>query len=182
MDERPAPIIAFWSAAGPNHWFAKDEAFDADIRTRFLRAHEAAARGELWAWEAYADGALALILLLDQFPRNLYRGSAHAFATDGAALCVAERAIVRGVDAARTDALRLFFYLPLMHAENLAAQIRCVALIEALGESFGENIKFAVEHRDIIARFGRFPHRNHLLGRATTPEERAYLDGGGFVG
>jgi uncharacterized protein (DUF924 family) len=178
----PAPIIAFWSAAGPRRWFAKDEAFDAEIRARFLQAHEAAARGELWAWESGAEGALALILLLDQFPRNLYRDSAHAFATDGAALCVAERAIARGFDALRTDKLPQFFYLPLMHAEDLSVQIRGVALFEALGESFGESLKFAIEHRDIIARFGRFPHRNHTLGRMTTPEERTFLDGGGFAG
>jgi uncharacterized protein (DUF924 family) len=182
MDIEPAAVTEFWTAAGEHRWYAKDDAFDAEVRSCFLEAHEAAARGELWAWEADAEGALALILLLDQVPRNVYRGSAHTFATDGAALLVAERAIARGFDGARADKLRQFFYLPLMHAENLEAQQRCVALFEALRPAFAESLKYAKEHCDIIARFGRFPHRNHVLGRHTTPQEQAYLDSGGFAG
>jgi uncharacterized protein (DUF924 family) len=173
-------VVAFWAEAGPAKWFAKSDAFDADIRTRFFALHEAAARGELWGWEGTAGGALALLILLDQFPRNLFRGSAHAFATDQAARMVAERAIARGFDRQVEASLRAFFYLPYMHSEDLADQTRCVALYEVLGNA--ENLKFAVIHRDIIAKFGRFPHRNRCLGRLTTPEEQAFLDAGGFAG
>jgi uncharacterized protein (DUF924 family) len=177
-----AAIIAFWRDAGPQKWYAKDDAFDAEIRARFHPAHDAAARGELWGWERDGDGALALIILLDQFPRNLFRGSAHAFATDGAAVGVADRAIAQGFDAAREGLLRQFFYLPYMHSEDLAHQERCVTLCASLGPGFEENHKFAVIHRDIIARFGRFPHRNAIFGRSTTAEEQAFLDAGGFAG
>lgn len=175
-------VVSFWREAGPAKWYAKDDAFDTAIRARFATAHEAAARGELWSWEETAEGALALLILLDQFPRNLFRGSAHAFATDAAALNVAGRALARGFDLAVEGPLRQFFHLPGMHAESLAAQRNCVAAFERLGAGFEENLKFAREHLDIIARFGRFPHRNALLGRTTTPEEQAYLDAGGFAG
>lgn len=178
----PAEILAFWRQAGEDKWFSRDEAFDAAIRQRFLPAHEAAARGELWGWEDAPEGALALLILLDQFPRNLFRGSAHAFATDIPALCVADRAIARGFDTMIEGVVRQFFYLPLMHAENVSAQRRCVAAFELLGAGFEENLKYAQAHLDIIERFGRFPHRNPALGRVTTPEEQAFLDGGGFAG
>ncbi|MDB5571755.1 MAG: hypothetical protein JWN93_2938 [Hyphomicrobiales bacterium] len=175
-------VVAFWREAGAERWYKKDEAFDAELRGRFLAAHEAAARGELWDWEASAEGALALLILLDQMPRNLWRASAHAFATDAAALNVAERAMARGFDAPHFGELRQFFYLPLMHAEDLAAQERCVALFERAGEGFENNLKFAVLHRDIVARFGRFPHRNAALGRLTSEAERLFLNEGGFAG
>jgi uncharacterized protein (DUF924 family) len=178
----PSDVVAFWREAGPQKWYAKDDAFDAAIHARFHAAHEAAASGRLWSWEETADGALALLILLDQFPRNLFRGSAHAFATDAAALNVAERAIARGFDAATEGPLRQFFYLPHMHAEDVAAQRTCVDAFERLGEGFEENLKFARAHLDAIERFGRFPHRNPLLGRLTTPEEQAFLDGGGYAG
>ncbi|MFN3892243.1 MAG: DUF924 family protein [Beijerinckiaceae bacterium] len=178
----PSEIVSFWRAAGPPKWYAKDDAFDAEIRARFLLAHEAAARGEIWRWEQTAEGALALLILLDQFPRNLFRGSAHAFATDAAALHVAERSIARDLDTKIAGPLRQFFFLPLMHAEDLAAQRRCVAAFELLGAGFEENLKYAQAHLDIIAQFGRFPHRNAQLGRITTPEEQAFLDSGGFAG
>lgn len=176
----PETVVKFWSDAGPKRWFVKDEAFDADLRAHFEAAHEAAARGAFADWEARAEGALALILLCDQIPRNIYRGSAHAFATDSLALNAAERAVARRFDAGYEPDLRCFFYLPFEHAENMAAQDRAVALFEALGND--EYTKYAIVHRDIIARFGRFPHRNAVLGRVTTADEQAFLDRGGFAG
>jgi uncharacterized protein (DUF924 family) len=175
----PKEVLAFWAGAGPDAWFKKDAAFDTRCRD-FEAAHHAAARGGLSAWEASAEGALALILLLDQIPRNIYRGSAHAFATDGLAQRIAQRAISNGYDRATSMPSRIFFYLPLEHAEDLSLQAQCVALMEATGDA--EYAKYARVHRDIIARFGRFPHRNAALGRVTTPEEQAFLDAGGFAG
>jgi uncharacterized protein (DUF924 family) len=176
----PEAILAFWRAAGPTKWFERDDALDAEIRARFLAACEAAAAGRLEHWQATADGTLALLILLDQFPRNLFRGDARAFATDAAARALAERAIVRGTDRLFPLPERRFFYLPLMHSENLADQERCIALCRDAGDAEGE--KYAETHADVIRRFGRFPHRNRALGRATTEQERAFLDGGGFGG
>lgn len=173
-------ILDFWREAGPEKWFAKDDAFDADIRRRFLAAVEAAARGELNDWEETPDGVYALLLLLDQFPRNLYRGSPQAFAADPLALAVAERAIARGFDQAFENPERRFIYMPLMHSEDLADQQRCVALCEAADDP--EGVKFAEIHRDIIRDFGRFPHRNPVLGRQSSAKERRFLDDGGFSG
>lgn len=175
----PDDIIAFWREAGPERWFAKDEAFDAEIRRRFLAAHEAAARGDLDDWENTPEGALALLILLDQFPRNMFRGSARAFATDAQALAIAGRAIRNGFDS-RFDVMRTFFYLPYQHSEDLADQERGVELYRATGDADGQ--KWAEVHADIIRRFGRFPHRNRVLGRSTTAEEQAFLDSGGFAG
>jgi uncharacterized protein (DUF924 family) len=175
----PADIVAFWRAAGPKRWFEQDPAFDDDIRRRFLAAHEAAAAGKLTPWEQSAEGALALLILLDQFPRNMFRGQARAFATDPPARAIASRAILNGFDGAAPD-MRGFFYLPFEHSENLADQERAVALYKASGDADG--LKWAELHADIIRRFGRFPHRNAVLGRVTTPEEQAFLDGGGFAG
>ncbi len=177
---QPADVVGFWRDAGPKRWFAKDDAFDADFRQRFLAAHEAAASGALDAWESTAEGALALLILLDQFPRNAFRGSARMFATDDRALAVAGRAVDAGVDAATEPALRPFLYMPFMHSEALSDQDRCVAL--AAGLPGGDTLRFAELHRDIIVRFGRFPHRNAVLGRATTAQEQRFLDEGGFAG
>ncbi len=184
MPAHPADILAFWRQAGPSRWFKKDAAFDAAIRLRFEPTHHAAARGEYDAWRGGADGALALLILLDQFPRNLYRGSAHSWATDPLARHVAADAIERGHDRRTEPVLRGFFYLPFEHSENLADQHRSVALCEAMEAETGDagNLKWAIQHRDIIVRFGRFPHRNAALGRQTTPEEQAFLDSGGFAG
>ena len=176
---RPAEIVAFWRSAGPERWFEKDAAFDAEVRRRFLAAHEAAAAGKLTAWEQSAEGALALLILLDQFPRNMFRGEARAFATDPLARAVASRAILNGFDGALPD-LRSFFYLPFQHSEDLKDQERGVALYKASGDADG--LKWAELHADIIRRFSRFPHRNAILGRVSTPEEQAFLDGGGFAG
>jgi uncharacterized protein (DUF924 family) len=175
----PSDIIAFWSEAGPDLWFAKDDGFDRQFRELFLQAHESAARGEFDHWQRTPGGALALILLLDQFPRNVFRGTRRMYASDAAALRLAEAAIAAGHDRHFDADLRLFFYLPFAHSESLADQERCVALCGALG---GESLAHAEGHRDIIRRFGRFPHRNPILGRETSEEERHFLDDGGFGG
>jgi uncharacterized protein (DUF924 family) len=174
-----AEIVRFWRDAGSRAWFTRDETFDGRCRA-FEAEHHAAARGELSGWELDAEGALALVILLDQIPRNIFRGSPHAFATDGLAQAVAGRAIEHRFDAATDSALRFFFYMPLEHAEDLALQQRCVTLFTNLGEP--EYLKYAILHRDIIARFKRFPHRNAVLGRKSTPEELAFLADGGFAG
>lgn len=182
MDDTPeeaAHVVRFWRDAGPARWFRKDEAFDAQFRERFLALHERAATGELDQWAARAEGALALLILLDQFPRNAFRGSARMYATDARAQRVARAALERGLDGQVPLELRNFMYLPLMHAENVADQELSVAKTAALG---GEPHRFALHHRDVIRRFGRFPHRNALLGRASTEEERQFLAAGGFSG
>ncbi|GAB4516965.1 MAG: DUF924 family protein [Amphiplicatus sp.] len=176
----PREVVGFWREAGPKAWFKKDAAFDEQIRRRFEALHHAAARGERAAWEESPEGALALILLLDQFPRNMYRGSAHAFATDGLARRIAGAAIRRGFDQQAAESLRVFFYMPYEHSEDPADQARAVELIEALGDE--EYAKYAHLHADVIARFGRFPHRNVCLGRSATPAELAFLEAGGFAG
>jgi uncharacterized protein (DUF924 family) len=173
-------IVSFWRAAGPDRWFNKDASFDEEVRQRFLESHEAAAAGKLTDWEQSAQGALALLILLDQFPRNMFRGDARAFVTDPLARAVAAGAIVRGFDSQVPIAMRSFFYLPFQHSEDLADQERGIAFYKAIGDV--ENLKWAELHADIIRRFGRFPHRNAVLGRTTTPEEHAFLDGGGFAG
>jgi len=175
----PQTVLAFWRAAGPDKWFSKDAAFDAEIRARFLSTYEAAADGRL-AWDATPEGALALVIVLDQFPRNMFRDSARAFAADPLARKVAARAIDRGFDQRFAVPQRGFFYLPFEHSEELADQQRCVALNRASHDA--DAVKWAELHADIIRRFGRFPHRNKMLGRVTTPEEQAFLDGGGFAG
>jgi len=176
----PRDIIALWLDAGPKRWFAKDDAFDARLRAAWLGAHEQAAGGALRDWTRAADGALALLLLTDQFPRNAFRGEARAFSTDAMARGIAGDAIARGHDGRVEPSLRQFIYVPFMHSEALADQDLSVALYHSAGERDGES--YARMHRDIIARFGRFPHRNGALGRATTPEEKAFLDAGGFAG
>lgn len=179
MSVTSAQVVAFWREAGPSKWFRGGDAFDAECRERFTAAHHAAARREFDDWSSSAEGALGLLLLLDQIPRNLFRDSGHAFATDGLARHFARRALDAGHDAAFEPALRAFFYLPFEHSEALADQDHSVALFAALGDANYRD--YAVAHRDVIARFGRFPHRNAALGRDSTPEERAWLDaGGGF--
>lgn len=173
-------VLEFWRAAGEQRWFARDAAFDAECRTRFLDAHHAAARREFEHWMDDAHGALALLILLDQIPRNVFRNSAHAWATDPLARHYARRAIDAGFDAQVEPDLRTFFYLPFEHSEDLADQEHALALYRALPAADAD--RWAVIHHDIIRRFGRFPHRNAALGRATTSEEQAFLDGGGFAG
>ena len=175
-----AEVLAFWRQAGPDKWFAKDDAFDAEIARRFRPLVGAAARGELSDWEETPEGVYALLILLDQFPRNLNRGSAHAFAADPLARQVAGRAIARGFDGAFENPEKRFLYMPFMHSEDLADQERCVALSEASGDD--DSVKYAIIHRDIIRDFGRFPHRNAVLGRESSAEEQRFLDDGGFSG
>ena len=176
----PASIVDFWVQVGSDRWYKRDAALDAEIVARFGATHAAAAEGKLTAWENSGEGALALLLLLDQFPRNMFRDSARAFATDAAARAIAERAIARGFDASAAPDLRRFFYLPFMHSEALVDQERCIALCRAAGDE--EGVKYGVIHRDIIAAFGRFPHRNRVLGREMTPQELTFLSEGGFSG
>jgi uncharacterized protein (DUF924 family) len=176
----PDEVVSFWREAGPERWFARDEALDEACRERFGLTYEAAARGDLNEWELTPEGALAVVLLLDQFPRNMFRGTRRVYATDPAALMTADRAIEKGYDQKVDPALRQFFYLPFMHAEDLAHQERSVALNEALGDP--ESVKWAHHHRDIVARFGRFPHRNGILGRETTEEEASFLAASDFRG
>ena len=179
-DVTPHDVLAFWRAAGPSRWFKKDAGFDAEITARFLRTYELAAAGRLSAWERTAEGALALLLVLDQFPRNMFRNDAMTYASDRQAREVATRAIQRGADARIDPALLEFLYMPLMHSEHLPDQLRCIELFR--GTANAENIRYAEQHAEIVRRFGRFPHRNRILGRETTPEEQAFLDAGGFSG
>lgn len=170
-------MIGFWREAGSKRWFASDPEFDRLLAERFGAAHLAASRGELAGWEGSPAGALALLILTDQFSRNLYRGSAHAFATDALARAVAGRALDRGFHQ-QTDALmRQFFYLPFQHHEDAASQARSLELYEQLSADGGDasGLAYAKIHADIITRFGRFPHRNAVMGRVSTPEEIAFL-------
>jgi uncharacterized protein (DUF924 family) len=176
----PSGIVDFWKEAGPDKWFAKDDAFDAEFRRRFEADHFAAARRERDDWLETHDGALALLLLLDQFPRNVFRDTGHAFATDPLARLFARRAIAAGHDQAFEEELQPFFYLPLQHSEDLVDQRQSLALFGALAGPDAD--KWARHHHDVIARFGRFPHRNRALGRVTTPEEAAFLEADGFKG
>jgi uncharacterized protein (DUF924 family) len=167
----PDEIVAFWREAGADRWFAPDPAFDAVCRERFLGTYEAAADGTLVEWEGTPEGALALLILLDQMPRNMFRGTKRVYRADPLALSIAERAIDKAFDERVEPAMRTFFYLPFEHAEDPAAQERCVALYEGAGL----DATWARHHRDIIARFGRFPHRNEILGRPSSEAELAYL-------
>jgi uncharacterized protein (DUF924 family) len=178
-DKRASAVVRFWREAGPGAWFEKNEAFDADFRGRFLDLHYAAARRELDDWVDDPESALALLILLDQFPRNCFRGTGHMFATDPLARRFAIKAIEAGHDMAFEEEIRVFFYLPFEHSEAADDQHRSVELQSARAPSY---LDYAVIHRDIIERFGRFPHRNAALGRETTREEQAFLDGGGFAG
>lgn len=172
-------VLRFWREAGMDKWFGGGPAFDAECREALLDAHFAASRREYEHWMDDADGALALVLLLDQIPRNVFRASAHSYATDPLALHCATRAIEAGFDEQVDPALRFFLYLPFEHSESLRDQERAVALIAALDND--NVLRYAKAHRDVILRFGRFPHRNAALGRANTVDEQAWLDaGGGF--
>ena len=172
-------VVAFWRDAGMGKWFRGGEAFDAECRARWQEAHFAAARRELEHWLDDAEGSLALLILLDQIPRNIFRGSGHAFATDPLAVHVATRAIDAGFDAQVDPLLRMFCYLPFEHSEALRDQDRAIELFTALDDA--DLLGYAQAHREVIARFGRFPHRNAALGRLSTPDEQAWLDaGGGF--
>jgi uncharacterized protein (DUF924 family) len=179
----PAPraleIVEFWEKAGPEKWFAKDPHFDELFRGRFLMDHEAAARGELMHWQSTPEGAFALVILLDQFPRNAFRETPRMYDTDAMARKVAATAFAAGYDRLTPLPLQKFFVLPFAHSEDLADQERAVALARRIGP---EDLARAEHHRDIVRKFGRFPHRNRILGRDTTNAERQYLENGGYQG
>ena len=179
LDPRAAGVVKFWREAGREAWFRKDATFDADFHDGFRDLHFAASRRELDDWAKHAEGALALMILLDQFPRNCFRGSGHMYAIDPLARYFARKALAAGHDQAFEPPLRLFFLLPFSHSENLADQQLAVERSIELGE---EVLKHSVGHRDIIHRFGHFPHRNRIVGRETSPDEQAFLDSGGFAG
>ncbi|KAA3626821.1 MAG: DUF924 domain-containing protein [Proteobacteria bacterium] len=171
----PDTILEFWfSPTARKCWFNSTRAFDQQVTDRFLATWQAAAEGRLAEWEATANGALALVIVLDQFPLNMFRDQPEGFSTEAASRAVAERAIAKGFDQALDAAGQGFLYLPFMHSELLDDQDRSVALFEAAG--LKDNLKWARHHRDIVRRFGRFPHRNATLGRESTAEELAYLD------
>ncbi len=172
-------VVDFWLSAGEDKWFSKDDAFDAEIKARFGEAVIAAGDGEYDEWAGTAEGALALVILLDQFPRNLHRGSADAFAYDARALAITRKAIEEGHDMAIGVEDRSWFYMPFMHSEALDDQERCIALVRDRLPDAQETLKFAILHRDLIAQFGRFPHRNSLFGRESTREEENYLSSDG---
>lgn len=179
-------VVGFWRQAGAKKWFAKNHAFDSSIALKFEQTHYRASMRRYDAWASKPEGALALLILLDQFPRNMYRNTPHAFATDPLARMFARAAIAAGhdVDPAIEPELRPFFYLPFEHSESLVDQEFSVQLFATLQAETGdeESMKWALLHRDIIARFGRFPHRNACLGRETTAAEQEFLDEGGFAG
>lgn len=173
-------VLDFWfKETAPARWWKVDPGFDRLIAERFGELHAQAARCELFAWRQTPEGRLAEIIVLDQFPRNMFRNDARAFSTDALARDVATRAIAEGRDQRIEQGMRAFMYLPFEHSEDMADQERSVALFEPLG---ADSLKWAVLHADIIRKFGRFPHRNTVLGRATTPDEAAFLDEGGFAG
>lgn len=172
-------VVDFWCEAGPQKWFAKDPEFDKAFAEKFAIDFAAAAGGQLGHWLETAEGALALVILLDQYPRNSFRGTLWMYTTDTVARIVADVAISKGFDRKFDGLLPLFFYLPFGHSEVLADQERAVALCERLGEP---SISHSQRHLGIIKRFGRFPHRNTLVGRKMRPEEQDYLNAGGFAG
>jgi len=167
---QPDDVLEFWFRRDPTAWFAKDAQFDAEIRERFLALHERAVAGELESWKRDMRSCLALVILLDQFPRNMFRGEARAFAGDARARAAARTILERGWDRSYTPAERDFAYLPFEHSESLDDQALSLRLFEG-----GENFEWARKHYDIVRRFGRFPHRNAALGRASTPEEIEFL-------
>lgn len=174
----PLDVLDFWWQAGAAKWFAQNDDFDTLCRDTFLPTIEAAKAGHLDAWAETPAGALALIIVLDQFTRNVFRGQAAAFEADGKAVAVADKAVELGYDRAFPKEVRVFFYLPFEHAEDMAYQEKSVDLCRGLGDM--QYYHYALIHMDVIRRFGRFPHRNAVLGRDTSEAERAFLASGGF--
>lgn len=172
-------VVAFWRKAGPSRWFAKDAGFDRAFREEFLSLYERAASEALPEWLETPTGSLALAILLDQFPRNAFRGTAKMYATDALARRVADAALANGHDHRIEADIRLFLLIPFAHSEDLRDQERSVALAQKVGEP---TLSHAKRHCEIIRRFGRFPHRNPILGRVMTEEEQRYLAEGGYSG
>lgn len=178
----PDEIISFWfSETVKRLWFNANPAFDRMLRINYLNAYESACGGHLQDWTRSAEGSLALTILFDQFPLNMFRGESRSFATEEQALQVARQAIKAGFDKQLTDDQKIFIYMPFMHSESLDDQNYAVKLFE--DAQLTENLQYALHHRDLIQRFGRFPHRNKILGRDSTPEELQYLRSkGAFLG
>ena len=164
-------VLSFWFA-DPARWWKKDPAFDAELRDRFLALHEAIGRGEREDWLETPKGALAYVIVLDQLSRNMFRGTARSFASDAQARAAARRAVDRGDERVLSDDERMFLYMPFLHSEDIADQDRGVVLFGSLAP---DKARYAEQHRDIVRRFGRFPHRNALLGRVSTPAEEEFL-------
>lgn len=183
MKDLQKDILDFWfEETQPQQWFQVNEEFDAAIRDRFHEAYESAANGQFDDWQNSADGALALCILLDQMPRNMFRDTPKAFATDNKALVVAKYAISKGLDSVLSPQKRRFLYLPFEHSENINDQHRSVELFEKMKDDDPLGYDYAVRHLKVIEEYGRFPHRNKILGRDNTPEEEEYLaqPGAGF--
>lgn len=178
----PEEVLSFWlDEVGPEGWYLQDDSLDAKIRDRFLEAWKGACEGKFSLWLTYPSGALAYVILMDQFPRNMFRGSAKAFSSDKAALAAAKCAVDKGWDLKIDEPARQFFYLPMMHSENLCDQERCVRLMcQRMPEHGGSNLLHARAHREVIRKFGRFPYRNEALSRETTEPEAVYVSGGGY--
>jgi uncharacterized protein (DUF924 family) len=171
-DPRATEVLHFWFDEHPKDWFVKNPAFDAEIRSRFLSLHEAGAAARLAHWPDEGHSCLALVIVLDQFPRNMFRGEARAFATDTLARAAARVILERGWGKPMTQSEQLFAYLPFEHSESLEDQELACALMQDFGE---EQLRYALRHREIIQRFGRFPHRNGVLGRESTAAEIEFL-------
>lgn len=170
----PQDVLKFWfEEISQEAWFKKDANFDEMIRQRFLKTYQAARADDLKSWQTTAEGSLALVIVLDQFPRNMFRDKPQAFATDAQALKISKQTIANGMDQTLPKTQRWFMYLPFMHSEDLADQERSIELFKALGNE--NSLKYAHDHHAIIKRFGRYPHRNEILGRRNTPEEEAFL-------
>lgn len=178
----PEDILSFWlDELSEADWYRSDDALDQTIRDRFLTTWQAAQEGRFSLWLTYPSGALAYIILMDQMPRNMFRGTGQAFASDKAALAAAKSAVDRGWDLKIDEPARQFFYLPMMHSENLCDQERCVRLMcERMPEGRESNLIHARAHREVIRQFGRFPYRNAALNRSGTATEAAYVSGGGY--
>ena len=179
---RPDEILKFWlDEVGPDGWYKVDETLDATIREKFLTAWQGACEGQFSLWMTYPSGTLAYVILTDQFPRNMFRNSAKAFASDRAALAASKSAVEKGWDLKIDEPARQFFYLPMMHSENLCDQDRCVRLMcERMPLTRESNLLHAQAHREVIRQFGRFPYRNDALERDGTEIEKAYVAKGGY--
>lgn len=183
MKDIQEDILHFWfEETKPSQWFQVNPEFDAAVKDRFLEGYQMAVSGQFENWQNNADGALALIILLDQMPRNMFRGSPKAFETDRKALVVAKFAISKGFDQVHPVQKRRFMYLPFEHSENLSDQARCVELFEKIKDEDKLGHDYALKHMEVIEKYGRFPHRNKILERDNTPEEEEYLaqPGAGF--
>ncbi|MBU2982547.1 DUF924 domain-containing protein [Lentibacter algarum] len=179
---QPEDVLKFWlDETGPEGWYTPSDGLDEEIRNRFASSLEAAQKSELGMWLTYPNGALAYIILTDQFPRNMFRNDGQAFRSDRMALCAAKTAISKDWDLKVHEPARQFFYMPLMHSENLCDQERCIRLMkERLPQTGAGNLLHARAHREVIRQFGRFPYRNEALQRKNTPSEQSYVSAGGY--